>query len=283
MNKISVLINKIEKLENELATEEKNILEFATLKLKSKLAESDAETLTLQKKIIDKQENDFQSLGLTRQSAIKKLDALLEELIGKKFTLFDSEHWLLFSSLSISDNVPSKILEIGTANGITAAILASLFPDAEIVTIDLPQENEKFRLSYNREESFNQYADSRDTLIANFKNVSFVTTNSVNLNNWSEKSFDLIWVDGAHGYLVLPLDLYNSCRLIKKDGVVVVDDVFINLRKQDEMYRSTAAIETLKLFQETGLIGNYKLIRKRLALKHNFKNLNEKFLGVIKF
>ena len=283
MNKISVLINKIEKLENELATEEKNILEFATLKLKSKLAESDAETLTLQKKIIDKQENDFQSLGLTRQSAIKKLDALLEELIGKKFTLSDSEHWLLFSSLSNSDNVPSKILEIGTANGITAAILASLFPDAEIVTIDLPQENEKFRLSYNREESFNQYADSRDTLIANFNNVSFVTTNSVNLNNWSEKSFDLIWVDGAHGYPVLPLDLYNSCRLIKKNGVVVVDDVFINLRKQDEMYRSTAAVQTLKLFKETGLIRDYKLIRKRLALKYNFKNLNEKFLGVVKF
>ena len=283
MNKISVLINKIEKLENELATEEKNILEFATLKLKSKLAESDAETLTLQKKIIDKQENDFQSLGLTRQSAIKKLDALLEELIGKKFTLSDSEHWLLFSSLSNSDNVPSKILEIGTANGITAAILASLFPNAEIVTIDLPQENEKFRLSYNREESFNQYADSRDTLIANFNNVSFVTTNSVNLNNWSEKSFDLIWVDGAHGYPVLPLDLYNSCRLIKKNGVVVVDDVFINLRKQDEMYRSTAAVQTLKLFKETGLIRDYKLIRKRLALKYNFKNLNEKFLGVIKF
>ena len=92
MNKISVLINKIEKLETELATEEKNILEFATLKLKSKLADSDVETLTLQKKIIDKQENDFKSLGLTRQSAIKKLDALLEELIGKKYTLSDSEH-----------------------------------------------------------------------------------------------------------------------------------------------------------------------------------------------
>ena len=281
MEKISSLVDKIEKLERELESEEKDILEFATLKLKSKLAESDEETLTLQRKIIDKQENDFQSLGLIRQSSIKKLDAILEELIGKKFTLSDSEHWLLFSSLSNSENVPSKILEIGTANGITAAILASLFPLSEIVTIDLPQENAKFRLTYNRAESYNHYADMRDTLIGNFDNISFVTTNSVNLNNWSEKSFDLIWVDGAHGYPVLPLDLYNSCRLLKKNGVIVVDDVFISLRKSDEMYRSTAAIQTLKLFQETGLISNYKLIRKRLALKHNFKNLNEKFLGVI--
>ncbi len=254
MNKIFELVKRIEKLESEISTEEKNILKSANLELQSKLAENNAETLALQKNIIEKQETDFQSLDLARRVSIKKLDTVLEKLIGRNFTISDSEHWLLFSSLSNSQIVPSKILEIGTFDGITAAILAYLFPQSEIVTIDLPHDNEKFRLSYNRASSFNQYVDRRNTLIDKFDNISFVATNSANLINWPEKSFDLIWVDGAHGYPVLPLDLYNSCRLIKKNGLVVVDDVFTNLRKSDEMYRSTAAIQTFKLFKDIGII-----------------------------
>ena len=90
----------------------------------------------------------------------------------------------------------------------------------------------------------------------------------------------MIWVDGAHGYPVLPIDLYNSCRLIKNDGLVIIDDVFLRLRKSDETYRSIAAVETLKLFKETGMIKDFKLIRKRLSLSYHFKDLNEKFIGV---
>ena len=64
------------------------------------------------------------------------------------------------------------------------------------------------------------------------------------MNGLTEK-FDLIWVDGAHGYPVLPIDLHNACRLINDGGYVAVDDVFLELTKSDEMYRSMAAIETL--------------------------------------
>ena len=97
--------------------------------------------------------------------------------------------------------------------------------------------------------------------------------NSIKLNSWAKNSFDLIWVDGAHGYPVLPLDLYNACRLIKKNGHVVVDDVFTNLRKTDEMYRSTAAIQTLQLFHET----NLRTITILIENAYNFVKLY--FLG----
>ena len=103
------------------------------------------------------------------------------------------------------------------------------------------------------------------------------------LHNWADKSFDIIWVDGAHGYPVLPLDLHNAIRLIRENGVIVVDDVFIKLRKIDKMYRSTAAIDTLKLLKENNLIRDFTLFRKRLLLRYNFKDLNEKFLGFIQF
>ena len=210
------------------------------------------------------------------------MDIILKELIGREFNNSDSEHWPLFSAISNLVSGNTNILEIGTADGLTASILASLFPKSEIVTIDLPAANKTFKESYNRENIFNEYVNRRNNLLGQYHNITFIEMNSVKLNSWTKNSFDLIWVDGAHGYPVLPLDLYNACMLIKENGFIVVDDIFLNLRKTDEMYRSTAAIETLRLFKENGIFNNFNLIRKRLALKHNFKGLNEKYLGVIK-
>ena len=175
-----------------------------------------------------------------------------------------------------------KILEIGTANGVTAAILSLLFPKAEITTIDLPRDSEKFRSTYDRAKVADEVAQKRDLFLKDFPNINFIELNSIFLDRWEKNSFDLIWVDGAHGYPVLPIDLYNSCRLIKNDGLVVIDDVLLRLRKSDETYRSIAAVETLKLFKETGMIKDFKLIRKRLSLSYNFKDLNEKFLGILR-
>ncbi len=283
MTKISQLISESDELEKKIAVEEKTILKNAIQQLEVKLQNSDPSVIDLQNKIIAKQEMDFNSLNLQRDKGIEKLNKILIKLFKREFSHNDSEHLLLFSSLSVSSRVPSKILEIGTADGMTAATLALLFPKAEVVTIDLPKENEKFRMSYDRVRTYEKYVDKRNRLLNDFENVTFIPMNSISLNSWSDKSFDLVWVDGAHGFPVLPLDLYNACRLIKKGGLVVVDDVLINLRKMDDMYRSTAAIQTLKLFHENNLINSYKLIRKRLALKYNFKDLNEKFLGAIQF
>ena len=283
MNKILKLVNKIEELEAEIEAEEKNILRSANLQLQSKLEANDEETLAIQKKIIDRQEIDFKSCDLFRPESIKKLDAILEKLFGKVFKNSDSEHWLLFSAISSSERKVSRILEIGTADGVTTALLASLFPKSEVVTIDLPITDNEFKNSYNRKNVVNEMVKNRNDLINQFDNIKFVETNSVKLHNWADKSFDIIWVDGAHGYPVLPLDLHNAIRLIRENGVIVVDDVFIKLRKIDKMYRSTAAIDTLKLLKENNLIRDFTLFRKRLLLRYNFKDLNEKFLGFIQF
>ena len=276
-------IKKIEELEKEIISEEKKILQNASIELQKKISENDVSTIDIQKKIIAKQEIDYKNFNLRRDKAIDKLDIILRELIGREFNNSDSEHWPLFSAISnlVSSNI--NILEIGTADGITASILASLFPQSEIVTIDLPATNKTFKESYNRENIFNEYVDRRNNLLDQHDNISFIEMNSIKLNNWAKKSFDLIWVDGAHGYPVMPLDLYNACMLIKVSGFIVIDDIFLNLRKTDKMYRSTAAIETLRLFKDNGILNDFNLIRKRLALKHNFKGLNEKYLGVIKF
>ena len=47
----------------------------------------------------------------------------------------------------------------------------------------------------------------------------FCELNSIRLGEWTDQKFDLIWVDGAHGYPVLPIDLHNACRLINDGGL----------------------------------------------------------------
>ena len=283
INKIEPLIEKLEKLEKDILEEEKNLVLNLQRVLKKKFEEDDTKTIEIQKKLIAKQEYDFKSFKLNRSNAVKKLNVILPKLIGRKFDLSDSEHWPLFSAISEQKKNGLRILEIGTHNGLNSVLLANLFPTSKITTIDLPQEEKKFQDSYGRKDAVLSIVKKRDELIDKFSNIEFLAINSVKLSGWPEKYFDVIWVDGAHGYPVLPLDLLNSCRIIKAGGIVVIDDVFINLRKSDEMYRSLAAIETMNLFKENEIIKDYKLIRKRLDLRYNIKNLNEKFLGFIEF
>ena len=49
---------------------------------------------------------------------------------------------------------------------------------------------------------------------------------SLNLINSNEK-YDLIWIDGAHGYPTVTIDIINSLKLINNDGLIICDDVYI--------------------------------------------------------
>ena len=283
MEKIKSLIAEIGSLQNDLELEKGKILRSAKRVLQKKIKDKDAETENLQRQLIQKQEMDFSSLNLKREDSKSKLDWALNQIFGRDHCLTDSEHWFLFAAISKAKPELVRILEIGTADGTTSAILALLFPDSEIVTIDLPKEDKKFRASYNRIETADTYVEKRDKLLQRFSNINFLELNSIRLGEWTNQKFDLIWVDGAHGYPVLPIDLHNACRLINDGGYIAVDDVFLELTKSDEMYRSKAAIETLKLFKDNKIIDDFKLLRKRLGLEFNFKNLNEKFLAIIPF
>jgi predicted O-methyltransferase YrrM len=104
--------------------------------------------------------------------------------------------------------------------------------------------------------------------------------NSLDLINYNQE-FDLIWIDGAHGYPVVCIDIINSLRLINDGGIIMCDDIFINNIQSDKMYKSTAAFETLNELATEKII-DYKLIYKRLDTINNCNKLNRKFIGVFK-
>ena len=104
--------------------------------------------------------------------------------------------------------------------------------------------------------------------------------NSIKLYN-SDKKFDLIWIDGAHGYPVVCMDIINSLRLLNNDGLIMCDDIYVNKIKSDRMYNSNAAFETINELANEKII-EYKLIYKRLDIENNFNKDKRKFIAIFK-
>ena len=89
-----------------------------------------------------------------------------------------SEHLIILSCLSASNHNINKILEIGTHDGRCALILANLFPDASIMTIDLPANSDDFKDTYGRTDNYNSFVRKRENNISSNKNIIFEEMNS---------------------------------------------------------------------------------------------------------
>ena len=228
---------------------------------------------------INQQIENFSNVNLNWEEGKKKLDE-----IKKNFNIqsreMSSEHEIVFSSISLNKNYEIKeILEIGTFDGINALLLSKIFPNARIDTIDLNYEDYNFKNFYNRENKVEKFVKNRNNIIKKSNNINFIEMNSIDLINY-QKKYDLIWVDGAHGYPVVCIDIINSLRLSNERGLILCDDVYMhkNHDKSDQMYKSIATHETLELLKKQNLI-NYDLVYKRIGPEYNCIENEKKFIA----
>jgi predicted O-methyltransferase YrrM len=233
------------------------------------------------KKFEEKQNNKFNELGLDRKKGILNLNELKKQNPILNRTM-SSEHEILFSSISLlKKNETSNILEIGTYDGVNSYLLSLLFNNSKIKTIDLESENQDFKHSYRRKENFNNFVLKRDDTIKERSNIFFEEKNSINLINTNQK-YDLIWIDGAHGYPTVCVDIINSLRLINDGGIILCDDVYIDQPKnQDKIYKSVATFETISALKKEQII-NFNLVYKRLDTLNNCDPIIRKFIAIVK-
>ena len=231
----------------------------------------------------EKQNELFQHLGLNRQEGIKKLTLLKKDLNFKsRESAMSSEHEVIFSSLSLSRNKSfTDILEIGTFDGFNSLLLSNLFPNSNIDTIDLSETNNEFINFYNRKDNNSKFIQDRNIVLSKNKNINFFPHNSLELLNYKKK-YDLIWIDGAHGYPVVCIDIINSLHILKENGLILCDDVHLKLNQSnsDTMYRSIATYETLNELKKQDLI-NFILAYKRLSAKYNCVENTRKFVAIV--
>ena len=231
--------------------------------------------------ILKIQVDKFSEWNFDRNQALDKLDVVLQELYKKNYSENNgmwSEHLLIMAAISSEPNKIRNILEIGTFDGQTARILSKLFPYSEITTIDLPQNIINTKKIYKYAHKDNMLQSERINNLKGCKNVRFLEKNSLSLINENSK-FDLIWVDGAHGYPVVAIDLINSLRIVTTHGYVMCDDVYDFTYSNDSEYRSTGANETLSALSDAGMI-KYQLFLKRINRIYNYPKFRKKSIGV---
>ena len=191
-----------------------------------------------------------------------------------------SEHQVLFSSLSCSTKLDiNEILEIGTFDGSNAFLFSLLFENSNIETIDLESNQDDFKNFYERKNNISKFIEARNQNLLRSNKINFREINSINLINYKKK-YDLIWIDGAHGYPVVCMDILNSIKLIRAGGYIICDDVHVNSINSDKMYRSNAGNETLNELKKEGII-NFDLIFKRLDAENNCLEENRKFIAIV--
>lgn len=230
----------------------------------------------------NEQATNFEQCGLDRKEGLRRLNLATEQVIGHEYSeshgMF-SEHLVLLAALAAPQYSIRKILEIGTYDGLTAAILNVLYPNATILTIDLPQDEVSFTTTYERGDAVSSFVQRRNENLNRSNNISFKEMNSVTLA-LSNDEFDLIWVDGAHGYPVVAMDVINSVRLLKPSGFLLIDDVWTERAHSDSIYRSIAACESLEAMRDAKVIDDFTLIPKRLGSVFNMPG-EKKYVGVV--
>jgi predicted O-methyltransferase YrrM len=232
-------------------------------------------------KYLEEQEKEFITLGLDRGKGLIKLNNLKDKYscIEKPMS---SEHQILFSSLSVKENI-LDVLEIGTFDGTNAFLLSKLFDKAKIETMDLNDEDPIFKETYGRKNinKFKDFCDQRNKILNQSNNINFIKKNSMKLI-FSDKKYDLIWIDGAHGYPTAAIDITNCLRLVKPNGIIVCDDVWVNTPvNQDGTYNSVATFEVLTALKNAGII-NFNLIYKRLDKENNAVKRLRKYIAYTK-
>ena len=229
---------------------------------------------------LDKQNKIFSELNLSRKEGYEKYQKIIStySFINDEMS---SEHQVFFSSLSMSKEFDIKdILEIGTWDAKNSFLLSVLFKDSNIDTIDLKKDHKIFTDFYNRSHKLDKFIKERDEIIKKEKRINFQELNSLRLYNHPKK-YDLIWIDGAHGYPVVCMDIINSLKILNSNGIIMCDDVFINQIKSDGIYQSVATFETLQELKNENII-DYKLIYKRLTKEHNFSEKSRKYVAVVR-
>ena len=151
-------------------------------------------------------------VSFMRERQAPVTDALkeLEEFARRENIPIIPHETVAFFRLFLQTMQPKSILEIGTAIGFSALLMAEQVPDAKITTIDRNEEMIGFA-----KENFARF-DQRDQ-------ITLLEGDAVDLLEYIEQRFDLIFMDSAKSkYIVF---LPEVLKRLEVGGVVILDDI----------------------------------------------------------
>ena len=147
----------------------------------------------------------------TRQKPVSGALKELESFARKENIPIIPHETVAYFRLLLQALQPKKILEIGTAIGFSALLMAENVPDAEITTIDRNEEMIGFA-----KENLTKY-DQR-------KQITLLEGDAVDVLQNLTETYDFVFMDSAKSkYIVF---LPRILELLEVGGIVVLDDIF---------------------------------------------------------
>ena len=153
---------------------------------------------------------DF-TASLVKLNIDPEIKALREEALSRGIPVADDET-LNFLLLTLSISQPHRILEIGTAVGLTSVAMLKALPNARLTTIELEEERyveAKQNFSkFGVEDRVNAYMGDAAEIIA-----------------MMDGEFDFVFLDGPKAQY--EKYLFDLKRLMRKGAVLFADDVLL--------------------------------------------------------
>lgn len=156
-------------------------------------------------------ERETSTAQFNKTTFSEELELALKSANLREIPVSDRET-LNFLTTLLSALRPTEILEIGTAVGISAAVMLSACPNAHITTIE---KNEKF------------YAETLENLkkLDKIQRVTAIYGDAADILPTLENAYEFIFLDGAKAQYVKYLPQLK--RLLKPGGTLLADDVLL--------------------------------------------------------
>ena len=158
----------------------------------------------------------FSELGVERATATEVWRRTSGQL-GLSTPAAPSIHRLAFAALQVSGFRPRHILELGTSTGQTTLYLSGLFPEATVVTVELPDSDPIYRQWHPRGRGAAENL-RRANIVPLRINTAFIGKENL-------PEFDLIWLDAGHFFPEVAWDHVYCLQKLAAGGWVFSDDV----------------------------------------------------------
>jgi len=132
-------------------------------------------------------------------------------------------HWVFFAMASLILKDVKNVLEIGTGAGASTAVIARLFPESTVYTIDVPEFDPEYGKGW-RGRHHGMYVPTFKENIGRY-NIKFIESNTFFLPELDlPKQFEFIFVDGDHLYPVVASDIMFSYHSLADSGFLFMHD-----------------------------------------------------------
>jgi len=159
---------------------------------------------------------------------------------------------------------PNKILEIGVHEGFSTIFFQYAFDNFESDIVDTFQNNKRSLFERNL-----KYINHKRINIFETKSHIFLVNN--------KKKYDFIYIDGAHGYLDVIVDLLYSYQSLNTNGILFMDDYDWKTYNKDSSVRLAINnfLDVIKDTYKPLHYGQFAAIKKTKNIKLNQHNFFE--------